>query len=368
MEIGTIIKRLRREKNITQERLAEYLSLSPQAISRWENGITYPDIATIPAIASFFCVTSDLLLGIDKDKREESVQQYLSEYFRLNASGEVQKALELMTEAKNKYPGDFRILIKYAWALAATVYVENDCESAKTEEERNSIHQEIVTVCNNIVEDCTIDDIRYNAIDLLSLAYSELGDKENAIKAAKRLPDITYTNSMALYRLYGYDTEEHIIFHQDNIQNLIFYLWIWIRSAVNGQRDPKNKVLLCKKAISLFETMYENGDYGYYHTMVAQIYESLMTAFIEMGDYDSAIDTAEKYINHEIEFIHALDGMKHTSILFDRLSFSGKNLMRSNTCPHAEVVCRHLEDDVFSPIRDTDKFRALIDKLHEMME
>lgn len=366
MEIGTIIKKLRKGKNITQEKFAEYLNLSPQAVSRWENGFAYPDISTIPAIASFFGVTSDLLLGIDEDKREENVQKYLSEYFTLNAEGEVQKALALMTEAKNKYPGDFRILIKYAWALAATAYIENDCNSVKTAEERNLIHQEIVSICNNIIDDCTIDNIRYNAIDLLSLAYMELGDKENAIKAAKRLPDITYASNNALYRLYDYDTEEHIQFYQDNIQNIISYMWLWIRSAACGQKDNKNKVLLFKKAIALFEIMYENGDYGFYHTMVAQIYDRLASAFIEIGDHDNALEAIEKYVEHEIEYIYALDGMKHTSILFDRLWFSGKNIMKSFTCPHAEFIYRHLENEVFAPLHDNERFHALQEKLREM--
>ncbi len=44
MDIGLKIKKLRKEHGITQEQLAEYLNISPQAISKWENGTAMPDI------------------------------------------------------------------------------------------------------------------------------------------------------------------------------------------------------------------------------------------------------------------------------------------------------------------------------------
>ena len=45
------IKKLRKEKDMTQEQLAEYMGVSPQAVSRWETGTTCPDIFALPALA-----------------------------------------------------------------------------------------------------------------------------------------------------------------------------------------------------------------------------------------------------------------------------------------------------------------------------
>jgi transcriptional regulator with XRE-family HTH domain len=61
MSIGNNIKKLRNEQQITQEQLAEHLSISYQAISKWENNISVPDIALIPSIAEYFQVTIDEL-------------------------------------------------------------------------------------------------------------------------------------------------------------------------------------------------------------------------------------------------------------------------------------------------------------------
>ena len=63
-EIGKNIARLRKRKNMTQEELALQLHVSPQAVSKWENELSCPDIALLPQLASFFEVSVDALLGI----------------------------------------------------------------------------------------------------------------------------------------------------------------------------------------------------------------------------------------------------------------------------------------------------------------
>lgn len=64
MNIGEVIKNKRQKRNITQAELAELLNVTPQAVSRWEMGISYPDIAMVPKISEALWVTADELLGI----------------------------------------------------------------------------------------------------------------------------------------------------------------------------------------------------------------------------------------------------------------------------------------------------------------
>lgn len=66
--LGERIGSLRREKGYTQEELAEKLSVSPQAVSKWENDISCPDIMLLPEIARLFDVTVDSLLGCEPEK------------------------------------------------------------------------------------------------------------------------------------------------------------------------------------------------------------------------------------------------------------------------------------------------------------
>lgn len=64
MTIGEKIAMLRKERNITQTQLAEYLHLVPQTISKWEVGNGTPEISLLPGIAAFFGVSIDDLFGV----------------------------------------------------------------------------------------------------------------------------------------------------------------------------------------------------------------------------------------------------------------------------------------------------------------
>ena len=77
MNIGEVIKSRRLKRGITQAELAAMLKVTPQAVSRWEMGISYPDIAMVPKISEALWVTADELLGIKTanagQKSQESV-------------------------------------------------------------------------------------------------------------------------------------------------------------------------------------------------------------------------------------------------------------------------------------------------------
>lgn len=66
--LGERIANLRRGKSYTQEELAEKLSVSPQAVSKWENDISCPDIMLLPELARLFDATVDELLGCEQEK------------------------------------------------------------------------------------------------------------------------------------------------------------------------------------------------------------------------------------------------------------------------------------------------------------
>ena len=73
--IGETIAKLRHERSMTQEALAETLCVSPQTISKWENSVNLPDVQMLPLIADVFGVRVDALFG-----REEQHQQRLPEH------------------------------------------------------------------------------------------------------------------------------------------------------------------------------------------------------------------------------------------------------------------------------------------------
>ena len=71
LNIGETIKRLRKERAITQEEFAEVLGVSCQSVSRWENNSCYPDIELIPIIAEFFGISTDRLWVLMNQKKRK---------------------------------------------------------------------------------------------------------------------------------------------------------------------------------------------------------------------------------------------------------------------------------------------------------
>ena len=66
--IGSRIKLLRTRRRLTQGQLALVLGVTPQAVSRWELAYAYPDLELLPALAKYFAVSTDYLLGVEPEE------------------------------------------------------------------------------------------------------------------------------------------------------------------------------------------------------------------------------------------------------------------------------------------------------------
>ena len=77
MELGTKIKALRIRTGMTQEQLAQKLTVSPQAVSKWENGAAMPDITLLPVLAEVFGVSIDDLFDLTAEQRMNRIESRL---------------------------------------------------------------------------------------------------------------------------------------------------------------------------------------------------------------------------------------------------------------------------------------------------
>ena len=74
MTLNESIRQLRRKRSMTQEQLAEAMNVSAAAVSKWENGQSVPDIAVLTALADYFEISLDALVGytVQSHRREDS--------------------------------------------------------------------------------------------------------------------------------------------------------------------------------------------------------------------------------------------------------------------------------------------------------
>ena len=128
--MGEIIKSLRKEQGITQETLAEFLRVTPQAISKWENNTGMPDISQIVPLANIFGVSTDILFGLEKKDDEKEILRILDDAGSVFSSPQTPDQYRLcykkIIEGLKKYHNNPTLLI-YALERGITLaFPEND--------------------------------------------------------------------------------------------------------------------------------------------------------------------------------------------------------------------------------------------------
>lgn len=109
INLGIKIRELRKKKELTQEELAAKLNISPQAISKWENGTCYPDMAQIPILANFFGVSLDKLFGYDATRMNVRIDEIIAEHNKWFWSDR-KRSETILLNALQDYPDNERLL------------------------------------------------------------------------------------------------------------------------------------------------------------------------------------------------------------------------------------------------------------------
>lgn len=203
---GNNIKTLRKQRNLSQEQLAEVLSVSSQAISKWETGGSYPDISLLPIIADYFGISIDVLLGYDMSMREENIKAYYEQAEKLFEKNAYAEAVSLMREALLKYPGNDRLMYQLAWALSGML----------SESKEN--YDEAITLYLKILEISTDTEIRARVTRDLVYRYYTKERNDLAVRYAKQLPEFAVCQEFIMGRsnvLEGRELSEYL---QKNIQ------------------------------------------------------------------------------------------------------------------------------------------------------
>ena len=193
MSFGKTIKDLRRKQDMTQERLAEILSISPQAISRWETGLAMPDISLIAPLCHLFNITSDELLGIDLAHRKEAVKAICEEADKYAHRGYLDKAREILEDGLQKYPDNCQIINEL-------MYVSSWQKDATGD--HKYLH-EAIQWGEKLLAQSTDDQERHSAIQVLCFCYRDSGRLDEAVKMALSMPSLCISRQMLLSRIYS---------------------------------------------------------------------------------------------------------------------------------------------------------------------
>lgn len=204
-QLGNNIRELRRQRNLTQEQIAEAFGVSCQAISKWETNSSYPDISLLVIIADYFGVSVDYLLGYDKSKQTEEIGRICNQADDMFKDCEYNQAVVLLRDALIRHPGNEEIMYRLAWALAGT----------KNESQEN--YEESILMCHRILNTTTNVEMKTKVIRDLMYRYSSMGDYDKALSYAKQLPAFELCREYNLGRGNLLEGRELSLFLQDNI-------------------------------------------------------------------------------------------------------------------------------------------------------
>lgn len=112
------LKKYRMLKNLTQEDVGVYLGITPQSVSKWERGESYPDITFLPALANIYETSIDLLIGMDTIRAQESIQNIHAKASAYQRNGDYEAAEKHYRDALLLYPNNPGMLLGLAGVLA----------------------------------------------------------------------------------------------------------------------------------------------------------------------------------------------------------------------------------------------------------
>ncbi len=360
MEIGSTIKKLRRERDITQEQLAEYLGISSRAVSQWECGRTAPDISQVPALAHLFEVSADVLFGIDMSRKEKQIQDLIEQAKAYWEQGYHAKGEEILRKGLQEYPNSYPMMLD----LMSCIWRIRD--EPQNEGKRKSMTKEVIELGEKILDGCTDTEIRNGAVQLLCYTYPETGDTGRAVSLAEKMPDRYLIKERLLSSIYT-KTKRFVA-----IRDILFDMICDLFSTMlfnNGPLDDKSRpytdeelILLYKKYFAMMELVFEDGNYGFCRQELGWANIEMAMVFMRLNDYESAIECLRTAANHSIQWDTEYDPEdEYTCILFRGKKFGG--VLHNITENDSLHQLQQMKDPVFDPIRLTDAFLEIEDSL-----
>lgn len=360
MKIGSIIKKQRQARDLTQEQLAEYLNVSVSAVSQWESGKNVPDISTILSLANFFEITLDELFDRTSQDKEKAIEEYERLDQEYANRGEVAKQVALWREAVQKYPGDFHCLSSLAHALHGTVYSSGDTETI----ENNA--KECVAISERILRDCTDSDIRNSAIQNLVHMHSNkdlsIASEEKAVQYAN-MAGCMFTSRQELLESAYFTEESKEIKRAVKHRNNLNYMDLLTMNLYYEQYPTEEeKIRACRAALTLWETLIYDGNYLFFHCRIQSIYSNLARGYAKLQNREKTIEAFKMAVYHAKCYDELPAGKRnYTSVLVNAATDDKAGFTKNYTSTNQQNVLAFMKNKCFDFVRDDPAFVELAD-------
>ena len=348
MSIGTTIKKLRRDRNITQEQLAELLGVSTNAVSQWECDKTAPDISHLPVLASIFEVSADVLLEIDiaKSKKQTEIKKFTAKCAELHSQGKTEERLKLCREMQKKYPNDETVRYNLMKVLK-TGYVDESFD-------------EIVMLGEQLLQSTNME-YRTGAIRGLCLTYLDKGDRAKALQYADMIPP---AEDLHVHVLEGNELVEHCQNYFWKVCDRMYLYMKYLIDCKDAGYTHEEKHTMLKSLYDMFHIIFSNEDFGFYNDRLTRISFFMALESGKAGEFDRAIDELEKMVLYCEKFKN-FTGIDHSSLFVNKIKFSRKDISKHSeeTLGHAYLRYLNNNDNVFASIKNDPRYTNIKERL-----
>ncbi len=356
MTIGERIKALRKKNDLTQERLADYLCVSYQAVSKWECGIASPDISLIVPLTRILNVSADELFGLNENILDELALEFEQAYNETFNDGDEERRLRIIESAVKEFPGEMKWLDRYAWEIWSVAVCEKDDTIYNRQREKS------IKLFETVIENCNDDEIKCSAIKGIVQCLSGV-DNEQAKHYAELYPETMICpqeKEQLLALCHTGDErikcEQHIL--EGDLQALLNKLLWSFDSLYNPNHDARNA------AETIIKTIIPDGNYQHYHHELFSIKWRHAFDAASNGNPEVAISFLKEAIYHAKQYGKLESNAtkySFTAPLFDKLEYdSGTWYKCDKTTLLEEFINEYLQKTQFDILREREDFKMLI--------
>ncbi|MBR5523640.1 MAG: helix-turn-helix transcriptional regulator [Clostridia bacterium] len=346
MTFGKIIKDLRQNNNLTQEKLAELLNISPQAVSRWETGAAMPDISLLPPLSNLFSVTTDYLLGMEtyqKDLRKAEFDKAFFEYWKKDNK---EKNYQIAIQAVAEYPGNMEYV---EWLASAEFYVAFQWLE-QSDEEFHRLLDSAIKHYKIVLDSHPPQSLHDKALNGIVLSYHWKGDLESAKEYALTEEDAEKRDDLLLWCLEG---EEKLTHCQTLAEKKL-------RAFILSLQLGCKTLAVCDGIEQVLYSLFPDGNFQFHHNLLT--YNFIDKAFFLCGDqrYDEAVTalTKARYHAEQDTLFSKQDHYRYTAPLFHLVSGDKPVSDSADTPLDAYRVSLNRAD--FDSLRHREDFQSLL--------
>ena len=360
LKIGENIKRLRRERELTQEELAEILGVTFQSVSRWENDSCYPDVELIPTIAGFFGVSVDVLMGTGDARRQAAIDAYLARFQEAVSRGAVDECIAIAREGLAEYPDSFALMNKLMYALFLAG--DDDGNIPDWKENMEKYDREITALGERIMKYCPDQEIRLEAMDRLAFNHCEMGRKAMGRAVYQQLPPLRSCWEMHMW--WALEEEEKLPFARELVSAGYDALNTAMYYMIDGDLLPDcERIEVFRKMRALREIVFDgsgDADMGRLHGAAHELC-CMAAAYARLNQREEAMRALEEAVVKAKAFDARPESGTYGSLLLGDKQWKRTDFETDDSRPCARIMGeKWLAREEFDALRKDERFQKVL--------